>query len=74
MENATCRSRKNFNFGKNITNTEHQYLLIDTQEALDELITKIKQQKTIICFDTETTSVDANNCELVGISFSIKPS
>ncbi|MEP6699961.1 MAG: DNA polymerase I, partial [Bacteroidota bacterium] len=26
-----------------------------------------------ICFDTETTSIDANNAELVGLSFSVKP-
>lgn len=60
------------NFGKNITNTEHHYFLVDTQEAIDHLIQKLAAEK-IICFDTETTSVDANNCELVGMSFSIKP-
>ncbi len=26
-----------------------------------------------ICFDTETTGIDANDAELVGLSFSIKP-
>lgn len=59
-------------FGKNISNTEHQYFLIDTKEKINELLEKLNKEKKI-CFDTETTSVDANNCELVGISFSIKP-
>ena len=70
MENAADAAE--INFGKNITNTEHQYFLVDTQEAIDNLIQKLAAEK-IICFDTETTSVDANNCELVGMSFSIKP-
>lgn len=58
--------------GKNISNTEHQYFLVDTQEKIDELLQKFNTSDKI-CFDTETTSVDANNCELVGMSFSVKP-
>ncbi|MBP8193085.1 MAG: DNA polymerase I, partial [Chitinophagales bacterium] len=58
--------------GKNISNTEHQYFLVDTQEKIDELLQKLNTSDKI-CFDTETTSVDANNCELVGMSFSVKP-
>lgn len=58
--------------GANISNTEHHYFLIDTEEKINELISKLATQKQI-CFDTETTSVDANNCELVGFSFSIEP-
>ena len=58
--------------GKNISNTEHQYFLVDTQEKIDELLQKLNTSDKI-CFDTETTSVDANNCELVGMSFSIVP-
>jgi DNA polymerase-1 len=71
-ENENAADAAEINFGKNITNTEHQYFLVDTQEAIDHLIQKLAAEK-IICFDTETTSVDANNCELVGMSFSIKP-
>ncbi|GAA4927961.1 DNA polymerase I [Mucilaginibacter defluvii] len=57
---------------KNITNTEHQYHLADTPEKRAELIALLKQQKDI-CFDTETTGTDANHCELVGLSFAVKP-
>lgn len=56
---------------KNINNTEHQYHLADTFEKRAELIRLLSTQKSI-CFDTETTGTDANQCELVGLSFSIK--
>ncbi len=58
--------------GKNIENTAHAYHLADTFELRAELISLLKQQ-TGICFDTETTGIDANHCELVGLSFSINP-
>lgn len=57
---------------KNISNTEHAYHLADTYEKRAELIALLKQQKDI-CFDTETTGTDANHCELVGLSFAVKP-
>lgn len=57
---------------KNISNTPHEYHLADTFEKRAELIALLKQQKDI-CFDTETTGTDANHCELVGLSFAIKP-
>ena len=53
---------------KNISNTPHTYHLIDTDEKIKDLIQKLSDQ-TEICFDTETTNVDANNAELVGMSF-----
>jgi DNA polymerase-1 len=57
---------------KNISNVEHEYHLADTPEKRAGLISLLSQQ-THICFDTETTGTDANNCELVGLSFAIKP-
>jgi DNA polymerase-1 len=57
---------------KNIDNVPHEYHLADTPEKRAELIALLLQQQTI-CFDTETTGTDANNCELVGLSFAIKP-
>lgn len=57
---------------KSIQNTPHEYHLADTEEKRQELIRLLGQQ-TFFCFDTETTCTDANNCELVGLSFSIKP-
>jgi DNA polymerase-1 len=57
---------------KNISNVPHDYHLVTTPEQRAELIALLLQQ-TEITFDTETTGIDANNCELVGLSFAIKP-
>jgi DNA polymerase-1 len=56
---------------KNIDNVLHEYHLADTAEKRAELIAILQSQESF-CFDTETTGTDANNCELVGLSFSIK--
>ena len=54
---------------KNIDNTPHIYQLIDTHEKRTKLIEKLLHQKRV-SFDTETTSIDANAADLVGLSFS----
>ena len=54
---------------KDIHNTNHQYFLTDTDEGVRTLITNLLQQKEI-SFDTETTNIDANEADLVGLSFS----
>lgn len=56
---------------KNIENTPHTYHLADTPEKVAKLI-GILESVNSFCFDSETTCIDANNCELVGLSFSIK--
>ena len=56
---------------KNINNTKHVYHLIDDDKKINELITTLQSQKEI-CFDSETTGLDANQAELVGLSFSFK--
>ena len=57
---------------RNIHNTPHHYILADTREQISELI-EILKSAVEICFDTETTGIDANEAELVGLSFSVKP-
>ena len=57
--------------GKNINNTPHNYILVNTDEQINKLINQLINQ-TEICFDTETTGIDANDAELVGMSFSYK--
>ena len=57
---------------KNINNTPHNYLLAVNEEEIDKLISLL-QQHNEICFDTETTNIDANLATLVGMSFAIKP-
>jgi DNA polymerase-1 len=56
---------------KNIHNTPHNYFLIEGEEAIKELVKKLSDQKEI-SFDTETTHIDPNEAELVGLSFSFK--
>lgn len=56
----------------NIENTEHNYKLVDSKEERTTLIKLLSKQESF-CFDTETTGIDANQAELVGIAFSIKP-
>ncbi|MES2649890.1 MAG: DNA polymerase I [Bacteroidota bacterium] len=59
------------NADKNITNTPHEYFLVDTDEKIDALIAKL-QPISEISFDTETTHIDANCADLVGLSFCIE--
>jgi DNA polymerase-1 len=47
------------------------YKIIETKDKRTTFIKELLKQKAV-CFDTETTSVDANLAELVGISFSWK--
>lgn len=57
---------------KNIHNTPHQYAAVQGEKAIKELVGRLKKHKEI-CFDTETTNIDANNAELVGMSFAVEP-
>jgi DNA polymerase-1 len=60
---------------KTINDVEHVYQLVDDPNEQVALIAKLTDHllsKSEICFDTETTGLDANTCELVGMSFSIK--
>lgn len=49
-----------------------QYLLVDNAEKRAALIKRLATEKTF-CFDTETTGLDPNNSELVGIAFCFRP-
>jgi len=55
----------------NITNTDHNYVFVDTAAKRKTLVKDLSKQKSI-SFDTETTSIDSQQAELVGISFSWK--
>ncbi|HVT84799.1 MAG TPA: DNA polymerase I [Chitinophagaceae bacterium] len=57
---------------KNINNTPHKYEAIADEKAIKKLVAELKKHDEI-CFDTETTGIDANDTELVGLSFSVKP-
>lgn len=57
---------------KNINNTAHDYTLVETDAEIKDLIKHLSSYGEI-CFDTETTGIDANEAEIVGMSFSVKP-
>jgi len=52
-----------------ISNVSHNYVLIADTNQLTEVIREARKQKEI-CFDTETTSIDPLNSEIVAISLS----
>ncbi|HQW47352.1 MAG TPA: DNA polymerase, partial [Chitinophagaceae bacterium] len=56
---------------KSIQDVNHQYILIDSKEKRQNLIDTLLNTAEI-GFDTETTGLDANICELVGMSIAIK--
>ncbi|TMI80908.1 MAG: DNA polymerase I, partial [Bacteroidetes bacterium] len=57
---------------KNIHNCPHDYKAIEGDEAIKAFVKELTHYQEI-CFDTETTGIDANDAELVGFSFSVKP-
>lgn len=57
---------------KNINNTQHTYEAVEGDKAIKDLVKELSKH-TEICFDTETTGIDANDAELVGLSFSVTP-
>ena len=56
---------------KHIGNTEHAYFLIDTKEKRAELLEKLMNSQ-VVAYDSETTNIDANEAQLVGMSFAVK--
>ncbi len=57
---------------RSISNTPHNYLAVTGDEAIRTLVDKLLTYKEI-CFDTETTGIDANDIDIVGMSFSVQP-
>lgn len=52
-----------------LENTEHFYQIVQGDLGLKLFLQNLEKQ-TSVCFDTETTGIDALNAELVGIAFS----
>ncbi len=55
--------------GSDAASTDHTYTLLDNAVAVQFFARKLAQQPAF-CFDTETTSLDTLEAELVGIAFS----
>jgi DNA polymerase-1 len=56
---------------KTLENSEHNYHFVDTAEKRAELIKTLSSHKEI-CFDTETSGIDAMIAEIVGLSFAVE--
>ena len=54
-----------------IENTKHNYKFIDSDNEVELLIEELLKQKSI-CFDTETSGLEKQTTELLGIAFSYK--
>ena len=54
-----------------LENVSHDYQLVDTKSAAEELCRRLLTFDTV-AFDTETTSKDAIEAELVGMSFAVE--
>ncbi len=54
-----------------VADTPHTYHQVSTLTEIADLVLLLGKQSSF-CFDTETTGLDANNAELVGISFAVK--
>jgi DNA polymerase-1 len=55
----------------NLSNTAHQYHLVQGENAIKSLLSFLDRQDAF-CFDTETTSLVAIEAQLVGMSFSYR--
>lgn len=56
---------------ESINTSKHSYHLVEGKEVINELVEKLKKQKSF-CFDTETTSLETREAKLVGIAFAIE--
>lgn len=54
---------------KTIKDIEHSYYLVENKEDIYKLVSELLLQKEV-CFDTETTSLNELEAELVGMAFS----
>ncbi|MDE0020078.1 MAG: DNA polymerase I [Candidatus Poribacteria bacterium] len=57
---------------KTIDEVEHAYELADTEEKRAALIERIMKADAV-CFDLETTGLNARRCDIVGAAFSMEP-
>ena len=71
QEEKAVKEKTGLAADKNIHNTPHHYHLVEGDVAIENLVKELLAQKEI-SFDTETTSIDANEADLVGLSFSYK--
>ena len=68
-EESTGEEKKSTHLS--LKDLKHTYHLIDKEEDIPHLLSVLKNAQTV-CFDTETTSTNAIEAELVGMSFAVE--
>lgn len=58
--------------GRSLADIPHNYHLVVEEREMIQLASQLAAQPAF-CFDTETTGMDANTAEIVGLSFAIEP-
>ncbi len=68
----TVSASENYSVGDyNISTVDHDYKMVDSEVEMKSLAKLLESQKAI-SFDTETTGIDVNQAELVGLAFSFE--
>lgn len=57
---------------KTSKDVEHDYIVVNTDEELKHLADELRKAP-LVCFDTETTSIEAMQADIVGMSFATEP-
>ena len=68
-QNEDTSDETHHQYYSSLENTEHFYQVVEGDLGIKLLLQNLQNQ-TSVCFDTETTGLDALHAELVGISFS----
>ncbi|POS01053.1 DNA polymerase I [Flavobacterium croceum DSM 17960] len=69
LDDADAQNTETYNPYNTLENTSHFYQIVQGDLPLKLLLQNLVKQKSV-CFDTETTGIDALNAELVGLALS----
>lgn len=69
LDDADTQNTETYNPYNTLENTSHFYQIVQGDLPLKLLLQNLVKQKSV-CFDTETTGIDALNAELVGLALS----
>lgn len=71
LKDLLSQSNKDTNAHHKHQSEEQSFEIITTEEQLDQWLNRL-QSSQAFCLDSETTSLDANRAEIVGLSFAVE--
>ncbi|MBL7902243.1 MAG: DNA polymerase I [Bacteroidia bacterium] len=71
VSNTEAKDEGEHQVHKTIADVKHHYHLVDTEDKIKALVNTLSAKESF-CFDSETTSLNVFEAELVGLSFAIK--